>query len=355
MNRFQKTLLAAGVLVAVGTNIASHKAGAAPAFLRVAPLHDTAYAKGDSSNAKAAAQFLASKLDRFGRAMKMLSTLKRISGECERQKTTVFDSVTIAKKWIGGFRLAKEDLAAHLKAHPNDARARKELAKVQGMLDGIPDALVGAGLRQIGIVYSDSTGEIIWRARTIYVDSYLWKSYKPEIEAGIALLELAHSMQPDDLRMKWWLLLAYESGENPEKVIKVANSLFGKSKPIHGPGRQIIDYYMEDGDCHLLQKRACAYRELGEPYRALSDLNKCIAQKPGYGEAYLVKYSIFRYELRAYWSAEAVVRDYVRALLGEPSIWKRGSIRKYIDAYDAIKGSFYDNSYCVFPASAVTK
>ena len=342
------------MLAVVGANIALRKAEAAPLFPKAPPLHDTSYAKGDLGNAKAAAQFPASKPDRFGRAMKMLSTLKRIASECERQKTTVFDSITIAKKWIGGFQLAKEELAAHLKAHPNDARARKELAKVQSMLDGIPDALVSAGLRQIGIVYSDSTGMIVCRASRILLDSRLLKSYEPEIKAGIALLELAHSMQPD-LRMKWWLLLAYESGENPEKVVEMATSLLGKSKPIHGPGRQIIDYYMEGGDCHLLYKRACAYRELGKPYRALSDLNKCIAGKPGYEGAYLVKYSIFRYELHAHWSAEAVVRDYARALLGEPSIWKRGSIRKYFDAYDAIKGSFYDNSYCVFPFSAVTK
>ena len=322
MSRFQKTLLAAGVLVAVGANIALHKAGATPAFLRAASLHDTAYAKGDSSNAKAAARFPAGKPDRFGRAMKMLSTLKRISVECERQKTTVFDSVTIAKKWIDGFRLAKEELAAHLKAHPNDARAKAELAKVQWMLDGIPDALVSVGLRQIGVVEADSTGMTIMQM------------YDQPVGNGLALIELAHELWPDDAKIGWWRLRVCGDDVAPSKMVDMATRLLGKPH-VHGHERQFIDVLMDRGDAYLYMKRACAYSRMRKPYRALSDLNKAIALAPKYFEAYRVKFAIINNSLGMRHAADGVVEDYMKAI-GKP-VWEKSGLWRTQEYYDVLK------------------
>jgi hypothetical protein len=142
MKRICKGLIVAGAIFAIGAHDASCKPYAAHVFPRAEVLYDTTHETGQKAKiggkARETGATSPAGMDRYGRAMKTLSALKRVFSECTRRKITVFDSISIARKWVSGFLLARDDLAAYLKTHPHSAR-KKRACKNRGNAGGHPD------------------------------------------------------------------------------------------------------------------------------------------------------------------------------------------------------------------------
>jgi hypothetical protein len=140
------------------------------------------------------------------------------------------------------------------------------------------------------------------------------RMYGQPMDNGLALVELARSMRPEDLKTRWWLLIAYEECGRHENVVEVASSLLGQPKPPAEPNPGYIDHLIAGGDGRLLMKRAGAFRAMKKPYRALSDLNRCISLDTANFEPYGMKYKIIQDDLRMPNAADGVIDSYMKAI-----------------------------------------